>query len=189
MPLPKSQHCTYADYLSWDSKSKYELFDGVPVMQARPSILHQHAQAQLARQLANFLEDKPCRVFPEIEVLFPDHDQQAAGDVQNVYVPDIAVVCEPEKLTEQYCFGAPTVIMEILSPSTAKADRVLKLNRYQSAGVREYWIISPQERTINAFLLQNGVYRLSGAYSETDTAPVSSLPGCFINLGGIFDVT
>ena len=188
MPLPHNRHSTYADYRTWDSDSKYDLFDGTPVMQARPSILHQNVEMQIARQLANFLDGKPCNVFTEIEVLFPDHAHQSADDVQNVYVPDIAVICEPEKLTEQYCYGAPTLIIEILSPSTAKADRVLKLNRYQSAGVQEYWIISPQERTVNAFTLQNQFYRLSGAYSESDIAPVTSLPGCSIDLRTVFDV-
>ena len=133
MPLPQTTHSTYADYLTWDTEQKYELFDGVAVMQARPSIQHQNIEGALLQQLRNFLDGKPCRVFAEIEVLLPNHANQSADDVSTVYVPDLAVICDPNKLREQYCFGAPTVVMEILSPSTAKADRLVKLNRYQQA--------------------------------------------------------
>ena len=138
MPLPQTTHSTYADYLTWDTEQKYELFDGVAVMQARPSIQHQNIEGALLQQLRNFLDGKPCRVFAEIEVLLPNHANQSADDVSTVYVPDLAVICDPNKLREQYCFGAPTVVMEILSPSTAKADRLVKLNRYQQAGVRRH---------------------------------------------------
>ena len=66
MPLPQTTHCTYADYLTWDTEQKYELFDGVPVMQARPSIQHQNIEGALLQQLRNFLDGKPprnlCRV-------------------------------------------------------------------------------------------------------------------------------
>ena len=143
MPLPKEERCTYAEYAAWDTEDKYELFDGVPVMQARPNIIHQHIQAEIITALKIFLRDKPCRAFAEIEVLLPDSSRQGADDVRNVFIPDISVICEPEKLTKQYCKGAPTVIMEILSPATAKIDRFVKLNAYQKAGVPEYWIISP----------------------------------------------
>ena len=68
-------------------------------------------------------------------------------------MPDLAVICNPNKLHEQYCFGAPTVVMEILFPSTVKADRLVKLNRYQQAGVPEYWIVLPQEQNATVFVL------------------------------------
>lgn len=187
MPLPKAnQQYTYADYITWKTEDKYELFDGVPVMQARPFAAHQQAQVAIASEIYQFLKEKPCRVFTELEVLLPEHNAQSADEIKTVYVPDIIVVCEPDKIKEQYCLGAPTVAIEILSPSTAKNDRVLKLNRYQAAGVKEYWIVSPQERTVHVFTLQDGFYRLAGAYTETDTAAVVSLPGCLIDLHNVF---
>ena len=81
MPLPQTTHSTYADYLTWDTEQKYELFDGVAVMQARPSIQHQNIEGALLQQLRNFLDGKPCRVFAEIEVLLPNHANQSADDV------------------------------------------------------------------------------------------------------------
>ncbi|MGI6182093.1 MAG: Uma2 family endonuclease [Agathobaculum sp.] len=186
MPLPQEKHYTYADYLTWESDEKYELFDGMPVMQARPSIQHQNIEGALLQQLRNFLDGKPCKVFAEIEVLLPDHAHQSADDVSTVYVPDIAVICEPEKLTEQYCFGAPTVIMEILSPSTAKADRLIKLNRYQQAGVSEYWIVSPQERNVTVFKLSDGAYHTVAVYTHEDAeARVLSLDACMLDLSKV----
>lgn len=187
MLLPKEERCTYAEYAAWDTEDKYELFEGVPVMQARPSIAHQHIQAELITALKVFLRDKPCRAFAEIEVLLPDSSRQGADDVRNVFIPDISVICEPEKLTKQYCKGAPTVIMEILSPATAKIDRFVKLNAYQKAGVPEYWIISPSENTVTVFELHGDIYTTRAVYNQKDTeAEVFSLHGCKIDLTTVF---
>ena len=187
MLLPKEERCTYAEYAAWDTEDKYELFDGVPVMQARPSITHQHIQAEIITALKIFLRDKPCRAFAEIEVLLPDSSRQGADDVRNVFIPDISVICEPEKLTKQYCKGAPTVIMEILSPATAKIDRFVKLNAYQKAGVPEYWIISPSENTVTVFELHGDIYTTRAVYNQKDNeAEVFSLHGCKIDLTTVF---
>lgn len=187
MPLPKENSCTYADYAAWDTEDKYELFDGVPVMQARPNMAHQRAETQLARQIANFLDGKKCEVFAEIEVLLPDSSRQNADDVRNVFVPDIAVICDPEKIKKQYCLGAPTVIIEILSPATAKIDRFVKLQKYQAAGVPEYWIVSPGESTVTVFELHGNLYTTRAVYNQKDTeAEVFSLPGCKIDLTTVF---
>lgn len=187
MLLPKEERYTYAEYAAWDTEDKYELFDGVPVMQARPNIIHQHIQAELITALKIFLRDKPCRAFAEIEVLLPDSSRQGADDVRNVFIPDISVICEPEKLTKQYCKGAPTVIMEILSPATAKIDRFVKLNAYQKAGVPEYWIISPSENTVTVFELHGDIYTTRAVYNQKDNeAEVFSLHGCKIDLTTVF---
>ena len=187
MLFTKADRCTYAEYAAWDTEDKYELFEGVPVMQARPSIAHQHIQAELITALKVFLRDKPCRAFAEIEVLLPDSSRQGADDVRNVFIPDISVICELEKLTKQYCKGAPTVIMEILSPATAKIDRFIKLNVYQKAGVPEYWIISPSENTVTVFELHGDIYTTRAVYNQKDNeAEVFSLHGCKIDLTTVF---
>lgn len=99
-------------------------------------------------------------------MLFPNYANQSADDVSTVCVPDLAVICNPNKLREQYCFGAPTVVMEILFPSTVKADRLVKLNRYQQAGVPKYWIVLPQEQNATVFVLENGLYRIVAVYAD-----------------------
>lgn len=77
MPIPKTSHCTYADYLSWDTEDKYELFDGAPILQARPSVAHQRVETALASAFHQFLSGKPCEVLTEIEVLLPEPGQNA----------------------------------------------------------------------------------------------------------------
>ena len=98
--------------------------------------------------------------------------------MSTVCVPDLAVICNPNKLHEQYCFGAPTV----------KADRLVKLNRYQQAGVPEYWIVLPQEQNATVFVLENGLYRTVAVYAKEDTAAkVFTLTGCELELTRVFE--
>ena len=186
MPLPQSNRYTYADYLTWKTEDKYELFDGTPVMQARPNIQHQRISAALMHQLMAALDGNPCQALAEIEVLLPDYPHQNVSDIRNVYVPDIVVVCDPEKLSDHYCIGAPTLVIEILSPSTAKADRLVKLNKYQQSGVSEYWIVSPQEQNITVFVLDNGLFRTAAVYNADDAdARILSLKGIVLDLSKV----
>ncbi len=178
---------TYKDYFSWDTDEKFELFDGQAVMQARTSFEHQLIEAALITQLGSYLRGKRCRAVSEVEVLLPSTRDQGAEDVKNVFIPDIIVVCEPEKIKKQYCLGAPTVVMEILSPSTGKNDRFIKLNAYQRAGVMEYWIVSPAEKTATVFVLENGMYHTAAVYTDKDTeAQVFSLESCTIDMSRVF---
>ena len=125
MPLPLEEHYTYKDYLSWVTEERYELWEGQAVMQARPSIQHQTVSGNIFFALRGFLDGKPCRAFQEIEVLLPSSSSQKADDVDTVYGPDLTVVCDPDKLHHQYCMGAPDVVFEILSPSTARAETAI----------------------------------------------------------------
>lgn len=101
--------------------------------------------------------------------------------------PDISVVCDKNKLDEHGCKGAPDLIIEILSPSTQRHDRLVKLGLYQKAGVREYWVISPGEQTVQVMLRDNvGVFQLRELYGREDVAKVNVLEGCFIDLGKVF---
>ena len=184
-PVPE-QIYTYADYAAWDTDERYELFAGTPVMQARPSVLHQSVQAAILFQLMQFLADKPCRALTEIEVLLPDTDQQKAADVTNVFVPDLVVICDPEQLTDQHCMGAPDVIFEILSPSTARADRFVKLNAYQRAGVREYWLVSPLEQTVQVFSLTDGLFTPSDIFTPGQPIASGVLPGFVLSTTNLF---
>jgi Uma2 family endonuclease len=197
MPLPQERRkYTYADYLSWPEDERIEIIDGVPyhtyggpvfgggpVMQAAPATAHQEASVELLGQLRDFLKGKPCKVF---HAPFAVRLNADAGD-DTTLEPDIVVVCDGSKLDSRGCNGAPDFIIEILSPSTARKDRLLKFNRYQQAGVREYWIVDPETGTVQACSLANGNY-ITKVYAETDTAPVNALPGCVINLRDVFGV-
>ena len=100
--------------------------------------------------------------------------------------PDLSVVCDPGKLDDIGCKGAPDLIIEVLSPSTQCHDRLTKYNLYERAGVKEYWIVSPDERTVQVRVLTDGRYRVLEVYTEQDIAKVHVLDGCFIELSRVF---
>jgi Uma2 family endonuclease len=193
MPLPQeNRKYTYADYLAWPEDERIEIIEGVPyytyggpvfeggpVMQAAPAMAHQEASIELLRQLLSFLKDKPCKVFHAPFAVRLNADK---GD-DTALEPDIVVVCDKSKLDSRGCNGAPDLVMEIMSPSTARKDRILKLNKYQQAGVREYWIVDPETKTVQAMVFETGDIK---GYTDTDIAPVAVLPGCEITLQDVF---
>jgi Uma2 family endonuclease len=142
----------------------------------------------LSTQLNNFLKGKSCEAnLRQGEVLAAPCDVRLnAEDGDNTVVqPDILVVCDEAKLSEKGCQGAPDLVVEILSPSSESHDKVLKFNKYLQAGVREYWIVSPDSKTVSVFVLENGKY-IASAYSLEDTLPSYVLEGCMIPLADIF---
>jgi len=174
---------TYADFLEWDEDFRAELHDGEVVAMAPPLTAHQGILTEFLFQIKGYLNGKKCKVFPAPfgVRLFPKKDRSD----DTVFEPDIVVVCDLEKIDKHGCNGAPDFVIEIISPSTAKYDRVYKLRKYQKAGVREYWIVDPESKSVQVFILENGHY-VSIAYDETEKAPVSVLEGCEIDLQAVF---
>ncbi|TXF13336.1 Uma2 family endonuclease [Pelomicrobium methylotrophicum] len=159
MGLPKrdaARH-TYGEYLRWPEEARYELIDGVAyAMAPAPSRRHQEVLLELARQVANALEGHPCRPFiAPFDVRLP-RAGEADDEIDTVVQPDLSVVCDPRKLDDLGCRGAPDWIVEVLSPTTASHDHILKRAVYERAGVREYWLVHPVDRIVT-------VYRLDGA--------------------------
>jgi Uma2 family endonuclease len=186
MPLAKEKendYYTYADYLTWEGSERYELIDGEAYLMASPSRIHQEISMALSTRINNYLEGKTCKVYaaPFAVRLNPAEDQSD----DTVLEPDIVVVCDPSKLDDRGCNGAPDMVIEILSPSTARYDRLVKFNKYRQAGVREYWIVDPEEKIVTAYVLKNGEYTALN-YDDTGTAPVAVLPGCEIDLKAVF---
>ena len=188
MPLPaKSKRYTFADVLTWSEDERIELIHGEAFMMAPPSRIHQEISGELFRQLANFLEGKNCRVYPApFGVRLFEQDGDTPEEVDTLVEPDISVVCDKSKLDEHGCKGAPDLVIEILSPSTRRHDRFVKLALYQSAGVREYWIAEPESQTVQVYTLENGILHPRAFYEREDIAKVHVLEGCFIELGKVF---
>jgi Uma2 family endonuclease len=115
---------------------------------------------ELTRQIANFLHGRPCkvRVAPYDVRLFYEEDESDDTVVQ----PDLTVICDPKKRGEEGCRGAPDLVVEVLSPSNSAVEMERKLGLYEEAGVREYWVVDPQNKRIR-------VYRLSGAHFAMQT--------------------
>ncbi len=189
MPLPvKKEQYTFADCLTWDEGERVEIIDGEAFLMAPPSSRHQEIAFEIGRQLGNFLEGKKCRVYPApFGVRLFERDGEQPQDVDTMVEPDISVVCDKSKIDEHGCKGAPDFIAEILSPSTRRYDRLVKLNLYQKAGVREYWIVDPDTQSVQVFLQDgNGFLRIFEEYEPKDVAKVNVLDGCFIELGKVF---
>lgn len=186
MPQERNGY-TFANYLAWDGEGRIEIMDGQLVMMSPPSRVHQRISMEISRQLANYLEGKKCEVYaaPFAVRLF-EGAQDKPEDVQTVFEPDIAVICDLDKLDDKGCKGAPDMVAEILSPSSMRHDWLFKMHRYEQAGVKEYWIISPKEQTVQVFTLKDGRYRIQASYIAQDIAKVNVLQGCFIELSRVF---
>ena len=186
LPAPKARY-TFADCLTWGESQHIEIINGEAVMMAPPTRIHQEILMELSRQLANFLEGKKYKVYPApFAVRLLEKDGDAPDDVDTMVEPDISVVCDHDKLDEYGCKGAPDLVVEILSPSTQRNDRLTKFNLYQRTGVREYWIVDPENKNIRVFLLDGNALHPHEVYSEKDIAKVSVLDGCFIELSKVF---
>ena len=186
LPLKKESY-TFADCLTWPVNERIELIDGEAVMMSLPSTVHQKISGELFRQLANFLEGKKCEVFSApFGVRLFEKDGDSPENVDTMVEPDISVICDRDKLDRHGCKGAPDLIVEILSPSTQRRDRLIKLELYQRAGVREYWLVSPEEQTVQVLLFTNGLLLPRELYKKGDVAKVNVLEGCFLELEKVF---
>ena len=184
MPLPlENEYYTYSDYCTWDDTNRWELIAGVPYMMAPgPSPQHQSISGKLFRVLSDFLEGKSCQVFSaplDVRLNADDYDD-------SVVQPDLLVVCDQSKLDEKGCKGAPDMTIEILSPSSQHRDRYDKFQLYRVSGVREYWIVDTENKTIQVHVLRQGDY-ITYIYGNDDAVPVHILEGLVIDLPFIFD--
>ena len=179
------EYMTYADYVKIDDDVRYELIDGVLYNMAAPKVTHQRISFRLSNMLGDFLQGKSCEAFyAPIDVRL---NANKADDT--VVQPDILVLCDKTKIDskDRSIIGAPDMIIEVLSPSSAYMDRVVKFKKYQETGVREYWIVEPEHKTVNVNLLDtnNGRY-YSWNYGNSDLVPVHVLHGLEIDLGMLF---
>ena len=188
MALPaEKERYTFADVLTWGENERIEIIDGEAVMMAPPSRIHQKIGVSITSQLYNFLEGKKCEVYPApFGVRLFEKDGDSPDDVDTMVEPDISVVCDKNKLDKNGCKGAPDLVIEILSPSTVRHDRFVKLGLYQRAGVREYWIVEPETQTVQVYTLENGILQPRAFYGAGDVAKVNVLNGCFVELGKVF---
>jgi Uma2 family endonuclease len=178
-----NEYYTYADFLEWDESVRAEIIDGEVYMMASPTKEHQRIFRKIFTRLSNFLEGKTCEVFsaPFDVRLFPKSDLSD----NTVVEPDILVVCDPSKLDDRSCNGAPDLVIEILSPSNKAHDKKAKFQKYRMAGVREYWVVDPEEKYLEIHILDSGRY-ITTVYDAADDAPDTVLPGCVIKLADVF---
>lgn len=187
LPAEKARY-SFADVLTWEESECIEIINGEAIMMAPPSSVHQEIAAELTRQFGNYLEGKRCKVYPApFGVRLFERDGEAPEDVDTMVEPDLSVVCDRSKIDKHGCKGAPDLVVEILSPSSLRHDRFVKLGLYQRAGVQEYWIVDPEYKSVQVFTLDGGgSLRIAEEYGRGDVARVNVLEGCFIDLGKVF---
>jgi len=172
---------TYADYKEWelDVGERYEVIYGEAYAMAAPNTRHQEILVELSSQFHVYLRGKPCRVYPApFDVrLFYEEDESDDTVVQ----PDITVICDEKKRGYEGCRGAPDLVIEILSPSNTAIEMERKLQLYQDAGVREYWIVDPENNILRVHCFRDSDI-LTNTYKSTDTVPVAIFPGFNITL-------
>ncbi len=179
---------TFADYLKWNDGKRYELIDGqVYILAPAPSPEHQRISGELYRQISNYLLDKDCQVFAApFDVRLPEGEERDE-EILTIVQPDILVVCDKSKLDQRGLKGAPDMVIEIVSPSTAGRDRGVKRDLYERNGVREYWLVDYSNKTIEVYLLNEGNrYGKPVVYSAEEKVPVNIFEGLEIELSLVF---
>jgi Uma2 family endonuclease len=182
---PDSRKWTYADYKAWELKpgERYEIIYGEAYAMSAPNTAHQAIAMELGRQFANFLVGKPCKVYPapfDVRLFYKEDESD-----DTVVQPDITVICDAKKIGPEGCRGAPDLVVEILSPSNTAIEMQRKFDLYRDAGVREYWVLNNEHKTLTVYLF-DGEKFISRTYGEKDTAPVSVLNGLSIDLAPVF---
>ncbi|MEQ8167715.1 MAG: Uma2 family endonuclease [Candidatus Eremiobacterota bacterium] len=165
---------TYSDYATWHDDKRYEIISGqVYTMAPGASDMHQDVSVQLVVEIGSYLRGKKCKIYhPPFDVILPE-DGDTLETAKNIVQPDIFVVCDKEKIIHRGCYGAPDLVVEILSPSTAKRDIKDKLKLYQRSGVREYWIVDPVHKTVQVYKVdEEGKYSFPETYTEDDKIKV-----------------
>ena len=159
--LDFSKRYTYADYLNWHFKERVELIKGwIHKMSPAPRRYHQKVSFNLTLELGNWFDNNECEMYTApFDVRLQKNKGDSDDNIETVVQPDLSVICDKSKLDDRGCLGAPDLIVEILSPSTAKKDFNDKYYLYQENGVKEYWIVNPDGKSVNIFVLVNNIYQ------------------------------
>ncbi|MCL2067240.1 MAG: Uma2 family endonuclease [Treponema sp.] len=175
----ESGRYTYNDYLGWEGPERYQLINGEAFLMSSPTVEHQAILIELSTQFHIWLRGKPCRVFaaPLDVRLFPEED----GSDDTVVQPDLLVVCDINKLAKGSVNGSVDLAVEIISPSTSKKELLLKFQAYLDSGVREYWVIDPEQKLVQVHIYENGKY-ISSGYKENAVIQSYVLEGFSVDL-------
>ena len=171
---------TYQDYLKLPDEPGYrfEVLDGVLVKDPSPNVLHQRVVLRLARILEDFFREFD----PEGEVFIAPLD--VTFEDISVVQPDVFYVSGEQKriVKDTRIEGAPALVVEVISPSSSRKDRLQKLHIYKGGKVRHYWLVNPEEKTLECFALRDGAYYLVTSGMEADILDHQSFPGLSIDL-------
>lgn len=177
--LEQEKLYTINDIYNLPEGSRAELINGQIYYMAPPTRKHQRILGEIFAAIHEYINthNGSCEVDIAPFAVFLDKDDK------NYVEPDISVICNPDKLTEKGCFGAPDWIIEIVSSGSRRMDYFIKLFKYRTAGVREYWIVNPQKKSVMVHDLEDE--KDSNQYDFGENIPVCIYDDLIINIAGM----
>ena len=179
---------TYEDYCKFTDEKRREVINGVIYAMTTPADEHQAVLVNLVFEFKGYLQGKKCvvRAAP-YDVRLPKKGETKVT-ASTVVQPDIVIICDKNKIDRRGCFGAPDLVVEILSPSSGGTDRIKKFNLYQEHGVIEYWIVDAYNQTVDKFTLDKdtGKYTRAETFSREDAISPTIFPDLTIKLEEVF---
>lgn len=182
LAMKEQESYTIADIYNLPDGQRAELIDGQMYMMAPPNRRHQDISYELSRIIGNYIHSRKgnCKVYPAPFAVFLDENDKTYVE------PDISVICDKSKLNDVGCSGAPDWIIEIVSPGSQRMDYMVKLFKYHSAGVREYWIVDPEKKRITVYKFGDTAEDdYMAEYSFNDTVKVGIYEDFEISFAGV----
>lgn len=153
---------TYQEYLriTKDSINRYEYIYGVIYLLASPTFSHQNISSEIYLKLSEYLSDKKCKpIYAPFDVTIEVDEEK------NIVQPDIVVICDHENIDEKGKYhGTPSMVIEILSPSTRSKDMTVKLDLYMRSGIKEYWVVNPEAEKVDVFSFSDSEISKTSTY-------------------------
>jgi Uma2 family endonuclease len=181
---------SYADYLTWQFTEWIEVLKGKIFPMAAPVEYHQRISWRLGLQMGKYFENQPCRVYAapfDVRLYNKTKSAQADKDVFTVVQPDLCVICDLTKLDRRGCLGAPDLIVEILSEGNSEKEMNIKYQIYEESGVREYWIVQPENHSVLRFVAnEQGVFIGLKPTTISETLQSAIFPELQIELAKVF---
>lgn len=178
----KQGEYTLEDYYALPDERRIELIDGVIYDMSSPTNVHQLIGSEIRDQLKSYIREKGGDCIPFVAPA----DVQLDCDDKTMVQPDVFVVCDRSKIIKRCTYGAPDLIVEILSPSTRKKDISIKLKKYIGAGVAEYWIVDPDKKTVVVYDFAHD--ELPAIYGFDAKVPVALFDGeCEVDFAEIYE--
>ena len=182
--VKKDGEYTLEDYYALPDEKRVELIDGVFYDMASPNHIHQILVTSISQRLSNYISEHKGSCITIVSPM----DVQLDCDDRTMVQPDILVICDKSKFNERCIYGAPDLIIEVLSPGTRRKDMILKLGKYEHAEVREYWLVDPDKKQVITFFFDCEEFTGPAIYSFDDKVPIGIFGGtCEIDFAEIYD--